>query len=1209
MRRCCWRCPSLFAEHCTLEYRSSLACPAWNVHHVTVTLTYKGAITTANISYSMGRVPHDSLPPSISLDTPSFTSREVRADETFPCENGMRSLLDSSSTNFTIRLGTITADSIRDSLIVIDSLYPADAYMLAIDTAGNIARKHIHYQPKPDIHPPQFDAPVRTGARYSEDVHEMLPWDRGIDTIYLEAGAVNLSLDSVRFVNRQLAHAYLHLLDPRDSSAGCLVARDSVGNRDTTCIEWDGEGTDTLPPVITQAPIAEPRVTLSGTVTEERLHDRGVRSVVVTPLVNTSAPQIFYDSAQQARVSISLLDSLYAASAFIEGTDSVGNSASDTFEYTPLPDVQAPLLTYSPVGKSEFVFYATDTQAWDRGVAYVLLLSSTTNATSVPAQFLDGHRATLTVNVTDRTLPATIVVQATDSAGHQTTVTINFPGIPLIPLGDSVIDFGTVIAPASVTRTVVLTNQNDIPVSLDLGALQGDDSVLRVVTPSPALFPAFGTATITFEFHPSLIGSYKATTTILHHIAVGSVTLLGRSIGTLQFALDTAVVQAGDTGSLHLSIDGEPKPTNLDTIGFTLTYDPNMVTFADIESCPNGSLDTGLCIYDAFWSGGVAGNRQAILLRNNPNAGATLSFGRTSLSLPFRTFVSMHDTTIVHIEPLNIASAKVLSAQDGLIIARGVCGNLTLRSIMTGGNVGFKILSVNPNPANTSIELHIKNAEEMDAAIAFISIDGTMVKSAPVHLSKGVLTVPISDIPEASGAYEVVASANGRELEPNPNRDRAVVQIHPKIKTQFVCQSCGYISPRWIGKCSECNSWNSFVEERLASGPENSRALGARGTDPNSEARRPIRLSEISRGEEGRITTGIAELDRALGGGIMPGSIVLVGGDPGIGKSTLMMQMVRGLMPGSNTLYVSGEESPKQLKSRAARLGLGNDNFYVLAETNVESVLDVVLQMTPQLVIVDSIQTMYRPMIESAPGSVSQVRECTALLMQAAKRTGIPVFVVGHVTKEGMIAGPKVLEHIVDTVLMFEGERTHAYRILRAAKNRYGSTNEIGVFSMTGSGLEEVPNPSEVFLSERRKNASGSAVTSVLEGTRPVLIEIQALVIIRSYSTPQRTVTGYDTRRVAMLLAVLEKQLGARLGHSDVFINIAGGLFIDEPAADLAIALAVLSNQLDLAIDPAACLIGEIGLGGEVRAVPQAELRVAEAIKLGSSTLFFHARI
>ncbi len=420
-----------------------------------------------------------------------------------------------------------------------------------------------------------------------------------------------------------------------------------------------------------------------------------------------------------------------------------------------------------------------------------------------------------------------------------------------------------------------------------------------------------------------------------------------------------------------------------------------------------------------------------------------------------------------------------------------------------------------------------------------------------------------------------------------------------KVKTQFVCQSCGYISPRWIGKCAECGTWNSFVEESTAASTGSAKALGARGFDSNGMAAHPIRLSEITTEQEGRITTGIAEFDRALGGGIMPGSIVLVGGDPGIGKSTLMMQVVRGLMPGSNTLYVSGEESARQLKSRAERLGLANDNLYVLAETNVEAVLEIVRKMSPDLVIVDSIQTMYRSMIESAPGSVSQVRECTALLMQAAKMTGIPVFVIGHVTKEGMIAGPKVLEHIVDTVLQFEGERTHAYRILRAAKNRYGSTNEIGVFSMTSQGLEEVPNPSEVFLSERRKDASGSSVTAVLEGTRPVLIEIQALVTNSSYSTPQRNVTGYDTRRIAMLLAVLEKQLGARLGHSDVFINIAGGLFIDEPAADLAIAMAVLSNQLDVAIDPLACLIGEIGLGGEVRAVPQAELRVAEAIKLG----------
>ena len=755
----------IFAEHCTLEYRSSLVCPAWNVHRVTVTLNYKGTVASANISYSMGRVQHDSIPPRIVLDTPSFISRGIRAYDLFPCQSGMRLLLDSSSVNFTVLPRVITADSMSDSLVVTDSLYPADAWFTATDTAANIARKHIRYQPKPDLHPPQFDLPVRTGARYSEDIHEMLPWDRGIDSIYLAPGAMNLSLDSVRCVNRQLAHAYLHILDARDSATGCVVARDSVGNEDTDCIEWDGEGADTLPPVIVQAPIAEPRLELSGVVREERLHDRGIRRVVVSPLTNTGAPQITYDSAQQARVSVALQDSLYMASTLVEATDSLGNYARDTFEYSPLPDTHDPLCSYTSIGKSQFVFYATDTQAWDRGVAYMLLLGSTTNATSAPTQFLDGHRAMLTVNVTDRTIPATIVVQVTDSAGHQTTVTVSVAAVPLIPFGDSVIDFGTVFAPANVTRSIVLTNQNDIPVTLDLGALTGDDSVFQIVTSSPVQFPAFGSETITFEFHPSLLGAYKATSSVTHHIAVGSIALLGRSIGTLALALDTAVVRAGDTGSLHLSIESTPKPTNLDTIGFTLTYDPDMVTFGNLHACPGGALDTGLCIYDAYWSGGVPGNRQAILIRNNAGLGASLSFGRTSLTLPFQTFISTHDSTIVHLEPLKIASAKILSSQDGLIVAGDTCGDPTLRAMVTGEKVGFKILSVNPNPANRSIELHIQSAEKMDANVEFISLDGTMTKSIPIHVLKGAQTIPLSNLPGVSGAFEVVISVNSRELD------------------------------------------------------------------------------------------------------------------------------------------------------------------------------------------------------------------------------------------------------------------------------------------------------------------------------------------------------------------------------------------------------------------------------------------------------------
>ncbi len=421
-----------------------------------------------------------------------------------------------------------------------------------------------------------------------------------------------------------------------------------------------------------------------------------------------------------------------------------------------------------------------------------------------------------------------------------------------------------------------------------------------------------------------------------------------------------------------------------------------------------------------------------------------------------------------------------------------------------------------------------------------------------------------------------------------------------KSKIQFVCQRCGYFSPRWMGKCPECNEWNTFVEEVTAGTPtDNPKAKGARlNASQHGDAAKPLRLSEIVAREEDRISTGIKEFDRVLGGGIMPGSIVLIGGDPGIGKSTLMMQMVRG-MTGVTTLYVSGEESPRQLKSRADRLKLSHDELLILAETNLDVVLEHIRVVRPDLVIVDSVQTIYRPMLESAPGSVGQVRECTALLMQFAKMSGIPVFVIGHVTKEGSIAGPKVLEHIVDTVLQFEGERTHAYRILRAAKNRYGSTNEIGVFSMTGDGLVEVPNPSEVFLSERQYGTSGSAVSAILEGTRPVLLEVQALVSQTSYNNPQRTVTGYDAKRVAMLLAVLEARVGARLGKTDVFINVAGGLFIEEPAADLAIAMAIMSNLRDIPVDSKSLLIGEIGLSGEVRAVPQCDVRVMEAAKLG----------
>ncbi len=415
-----------------------------------------------------------------------------------------------------------------------------------------------------------------------------------------------------------------------------------------------------------------------------------------------------------------------------------------------------------------------------------------------------------------------------------------------------------------------------------------------------------------------------------------------------------------------------------------------------------------------------------------------------------------------------------------------------------------------------------------------------------------------------------------------------------KSKTQFVCQVCGNTSFKWLGKCPSCEAWNSYVEEMLPTKVKAKVAPKAR----NTRVSRPLALKEITLTSESRIKTGVNEFDRVMGGGIMSGSFVLIAGDPGIGKSTLMTEMAKYL-PNSKVLYVTGEESPRQVKIRAERLGVSSENMYLFSETNVERIIDAAQEIEPDILIVDSIQTTFRPDIQSAPGSVSQVRESAAALLQYSKSFETPTFLVGHVTKEGAIAGPRILEHMVDTVLYFEGDRHHAFRILRAVKNRFGSTNEIGVFEMRANGLLEVTNPSEIFLSERSYGASGSTVVCSLEGTRPILVEIQALVTSTSYSTPQRNATGLDSRRIQMLLAVLEKREGLRLSGQDVFVNVAGGVRLDEPAVDLGVIMAIASSFRDIPTDTGSVLIGEVGLGGEIRTVSQIEPRLNEAAKLG----------
>ena len=417
-----------------------------------------------------------------------------------------------------------------------------------------------------------------------------------------------------------------------------------------------------------------------------------------------------------------------------------------------------------------------------------------------------------------------------------------------------------------------------------------------------------------------------------------------------------------------------------------------------------------------------------------------------------------------------------------------------------------------------------------------------------------------------------------------------------KARSEYVCQNCGSKSPKWIGHCPACNEWNTYVEEIIQREDKRSSSF----KKPESI---PRKVTDITASKKKRIHSGMNEFNRILGGGIVPGSTILIGGEPGIGKSTLALQLALR-MTDRSILYVSGEESAEQIRLRAERIGKLHDKCFILTETFLDTILDHISNLSPEFVIIDSIQTLYTDMIESSPGSVSQIRECASRLLSYAKEYGTPFILIGHITKEGNIAGPKVLEHIVDTVLQFEGDDHHIYRLMRSVKNRYGSTADLGIFEMTGAGLKEVTNPSEILLSNYDEQLSGIAIASTLDGIRPFLIEVQALVSSSVYATPQRSSTGFDLRRLGMLLAVLEKRAGFRLASKDVFLNIAGGLRIFDPAIDLAVIVSVLSSNFDIPVDRKTCFAAEVGLSGEIRPVSRIEQRVSEAEKLGFNKIF-----
>ena len=420
-----------------------------------------------------------------------------------------------------------------------------------------------------------------------------------------------------------------------------------------------------------------------------------------------------------------------------------------------------------------------------------------------------------------------------------------------------------------------------------------------------------------------------------------------------------------------------------------------------------------------------------------------------------------------------------------------------------------------------------------------------------------------------------------------------------KVKTRWFCTSCGNESPKWMGRCPACGEWNTMVEETVVTGKKSS----VRGESVPGAARKPVRLPDIDSSAENRVSLGNDEVDRILGGGLVQGSLVLIGGEPGIGKSTLSLQIPLAC-PSLKTLYVTGEESARQVKMRADRLGGNTSNCLIFSETLMERILEEAESVAPDLVVVDSVQTMYTERVESAPGSVSQIKEVAAMLLRFAKESGIPVILIGHITKDGYIAGPKILEHIVDVVLQFEGENRGSYRILRSIKNRFGSTSELAVFEMTGKGLRQVSNPSEMLIPMHEEGLSGTAVSAMLDGTRPFLFEVQALVSSAVYGTAQRSATGFDVRRLNMLLAVLEKRAGFKLGQKDVFLNMAGGLKVSDPACDLAVVAAVLSSNFDFPIPADTCFAGEVGLSGEIRPVSQADRRILEAARLGFKQIF-----
>ena len=755
----------IFSEHCTLRYVSNLPCPWYQTHSVRIDVTYKGSKQSDTGTYSLGATTHDTIPPHLTLDSLNLLTRVVSFTDPFPCASGMKSLTDSGLVNLKKTSSKLTSGLAVDSLVVQDSMYPADGYFTGTDSAGNITRTRVHYAPKPDTRAPQFGQPVWNGnGNLTLDIAENLAWDRGLQAIIPLGVMNNLILDSIVYTNHHFARAYFHLIKIQGSAGGCLTALDSAGNLDTLCIDWTGDTSDIFPPTFVQDPNASPYLTMTGEVFETRLFDRGIKSIIVTPLVNTFAAAQSYVSVHKAMVSVGISDSLYPASAMVEAYDSIGHYMRDTMWYTPQDDTQPPILTYVNTTATTFDFSASDSRAWDHGIKSLTLLPGAINAVAAVPIYTDAHNATIRVTVSDKTQNASMTVEVTDSVGHVVDVTATYQGVIIVPLGTSVVDFGTVTAPSlpTFTRTIDITNPNTFPVSLALTPLAGDASEFRIVTASPVAFAPHETQTLTFEFDPALLGSWTATTTFMRDtLQMGSITLLAKTTGQYSLALDTAnVAQKETAGVLHLSIDADPKPINLDSIPFSLQYDQDVITVGDFALCPTGSLDTGVCLYNASWVGGVEGNRQGLLMRNNLSQVTTLSFGRSVLSIPFVTYLAKDSSTVVHLTAGNSNLVNAAQTYDGLVTVGSTCGDLHIRYFLQGKFL-LHIDGIAPNPSSGSLNMRLHSEQETDAQVRIISVLGTVVKDIPVHIQSGDQLLPLTDLPSTTGPYEIVVRVAG----------------------------------------------------------------------------------------------------------------------------------------------------------------------------------------------------------------------------------------------------------------------------------------------------------------------------------------------------------------------------------------------------------------------------------------------------------------